>query len=52
MESKKRGGYRENAGRPGKKYPQSKLQKLIPTEIKDLILSVIDAEILKYENTI
>lgn len=42
-------GSKDNVGRKRRPYPVKAINKEVPLEIRDLCLSLIDAEILKWK---
>ena len=51
MQHRKKGsGSKENVGRKSLTYKTKRIHKVVPLEVYDLCMSLIDAEILKFKS--
>lgn len=52
MKNKRGSGSKENVGRTHNIYTSKRLDKMLPEDISDKCASIVDAELLKYKNSI
>lgn len=52
MKNKRGSGSKENVGRTHNIYTSKRLDKMLPEDIRDKCASIVDAELLKYKNSI